>query len=291
LELFYRTGTLMIRKVIVGLIALVSAAGAAQAQSGGAVARGKYLVDTVMTCHNCHTPRGPNGLMMDKALSGGLRFNEPPFDVTASNVTSDRETGIGGWSVDDIKKFMTSGVRPNGVPVANVMPTGFYRILTADDLDAIAAYLHTVPPVKNTVPPPVYKIALPQPVVPNAEKPFGKADLGDKVKRGFYLATIAHCMECHSPLGPKGRDFTRMGAGGFELKGPWGVSVSRNITSSKAKGLGGWSDDEIKGAITQGISRDGGKLKPPMGFAFYAKMTPDDLDAIVAYLRTVPAVE
>ena len=281
----------MIRKVIVGLIALVSAAGAAQAQSGGAVARGKYLVDTVMTCHNCHTPRGPNGLMMDKALSGGLRFNEPPFDVTASNVTSDRETGIGGWSVDDIKKFMTSGVRPNGVPVANVMPTGFYRILTADDLDAIAAYLHTVPPVKNTVPPPVYKIALPQPVVPNAEKPFGKADLGDKVKRGFYLATIAHCMECHSPLGPKGRDFTRMGAGGFELKGPWGVSVSRNITSSKAKGLGGWSDDEIKRAITQGISRDGGKLKPPMGFAFYAKMTPDDLDAIVAYLRTVPAVE
>jgi mono/diheme cytochrome c family protein len=281
----------MIGKVVVGFIALLSAAGAAQAQSGAAVARGKYLVDTVMTCHNCHTPRGPNGLMMDKALSGGLRFNEPPFDVTASNVTSDRETGIGAWSIDDIKKFMITGVRPNGVPVANVMPTGFYRILTGDDLDAIAAYLHTVPPVKNPVPPPVYKIALPQPVVPNAEKPFTKADLGDKVKRGFYLATIAHCMECHSPLGPKGRDFGRTGAGGFELKGPWGVSVSRNITSSKAKGLGGWSDDEIKRAITQGISRDGSKLKPPMGFAFYAKMTPDDLDAIVAYLRTVPAVE
>jgi mono/diheme cytochrome c family protein len=98
-------------------------------------------------------------------------------------------------------------------------------------------------------------------------------------------------MECHSPLGPKGRDFTRMGAGGFELKGPWGVTVSRNITSSKTKGLGAWSDDEIKRAITQGISRDGSTLKPPMGFAFYAKMTPDDLDAIVAYLRTVPAVE
>ena len=281
----------MIRPIAIGLVALVSAAATAQAQNGAAVARGKYLVDTVMTCHNCHTPRGPNGLDFDKQLSGGLRFDEPPFDVTASNITSDKETGIGAWSVDDIKKFMTSGVRPNGVPVANVMPTGFYRILTADDLDAIAAYLHTVPPVKNTVPPPVYKIALPQPVVPNAEKPFGKADLGDKVKRGFYLATIAHCMECHSPLGPKGRDFTRMGAGGFELKGPWGVSVSRNITSSKAKGLGGWSDDEIKGAITQGISRDGSKLKPPMGYPFYAKMTPADLDAIVAYLRTVPAID
>lgn len=281
----------MIRQIVVGLLALASALGAAQAQSGGAIGRGKYLVDTVMTCHNCHTPRGPNGLMMDKALSGGLRFDEPPFDVTAANITSDRETGIGAWSVDDIKKFLTTGLRPNGVPVANVMPTGFYKILTADDLNALATYLRTVPPVKNKVPAPVYKIALPPVVVPNAQKPFTKADLSDKVKRGFYLATIAHCMECHSPLGPKGRDFTRMGAGGFELKGPWGVSTSRNITSSKRKGLGAWTDAEIKRAITQGVSRDGSKLKPPMGFAFYAKMTPDDLDAVVAYLRTVPPME
>jgi hypothetical protein len=82
-----------------------------------------------------------------------------------------------------------------------------------------------------------------------------------------------------------------MGTGGFELKGPWGVSVSRNITSSKTKGLGAWTDAEIKRAITQGISRDGSKPKPPMGFEFYAKMKADDLDDIVAYLRTVPAQE
>jgi mono/diheme cytochrome c family protein len=281
----------MIRHLAIGLLALASSVAAAQAQNGASVARGKYLVDTVMTCHNCHTPRGPNGLAMDKALSGGARFNEPPFDVYAANITSDRETGIGSWSVDDIKKLLTTGVRPNGVPVANVMPTGFYRIMTEDDLNAIAAYVHTLPPVTNKLPPPVYKINLPQTVVPNAEKPFTKADLGDKVKRGFYLATIAHCMECHSPLGPKGRDFTKMGGGGFELKGPWGVSVSRNITSSKTKGLGAWSDAEIKRAITQGVSRDGSKLKPPMGFEFYAKMKPEDLDDIVAYIRTVPAID
>jgi mono/diheme cytochrome c family protein len=281
----------MIRQIAIGLVALVSAAATAQAQNGALMARGKYLVDTVMTCHNCHTPRGPNGLIYDKQLSGGLRFNEPPFDVTAANITSDKETGIGSWSVAEIKKFLRTGVRPNGVPVANVMPTGFYKVLTADDLDGIAAYLHTVPPVKNKVPSPVYRVALPPTVVPNAQKQMTKADLGDKVKRGFYLATIAHCMECHSPLGPKGRDFTRTGAGGFELKGPWGVSVSRNITASKTKGIGAWSDAEIKRAITQGISRDGSQLKPPMGFAFYAKMTPDDVDAIVAYLRTVPAID
>jgi mono/diheme cytochrome c family protein len=228
---------------------------------------------------------------MDKALSGGLRFDEPPFDVTAPNITSDKETGIGLWSADDIKKLMTTGMRPNGVPIANVMPTGFYKVMTARDLDSIAAYLRTVPPVSNKVPAPVYKIALPQTFVPNAQNQMTDADMSDKLKRGFYLVTIAHCMECHSPLSPKGRDFTKTGGGGFEFKGPWGVSLSRNITSSKTKGLGGWTDAEIKRAVTQGVSRDGSKLKPPMGFEFYAKMTPDDLDAIVAYIRAVPAID
>jgi hypothetical protein len=69
------------------------------------------------------------------------------------------------------------------------------------------------------------------------------------------------------------------------------VSVARHITSSKTKGIGGWTDDEIKRAITGGTSKDGSKLKPPMGYHYYATVTPGDLDAMVAYLRTVPAVE
>jgi hypothetical protein len=83
----------------------------------------------------------------------------------------------------------------------------------------------------------------------------------------------------------------QLGAGGFEFPGPWGVSVSRNITSSKIKGIGAWTDEEIKRAITQGASRDGSKLKPPMGYHYYATVSAGDLDAIVAYLRTVPAKE
>jgi len=280
----------MIGKSILWAAALV-VAGSVGAQAETPLERGKYLVDTVMTCHNCHTPRGPNGPMFDKALSGGMHFDEPPFDVTASNITPDKDTGIGSWSDAELKTFLRTGVRPNGVPVAVVMPTAFYRIMTESDLNAIVAYLRSLPAVKNQVPTPVYRVALKPPTVPNAETPMADADLGDTVKRGFYLATIGHCMECHSPLGPRGRDFTKLGAGGFEMKGPWGVSVSRNITSSKEKGLGAWSDDEIKRAITQGISRDGSKLKPPMGFPFYAKMKTADLDAIVAYLRTVPAKE
>src|SRR5205085_3642081 len=106
-------------------------AGSAQAQSSRE--RGQYLVDTVMTCHNCHTPMGPNGPQFDKALSGGLRFDEPPFDVTATNITPDPETGIGSWSDSAIKKALHEGVRPTGHQLAEVMPSGFYKILTPGD--------------------------------------------------------------------------------------------------------------------------------------------------------------
>jgi mono/diheme cytochrome c family protein len=267
-------------------------AAAADAQSPAE--RGGYLVNTIMTCNNCHTPMGPNGPQFDKALSGGLRFNEPPFDVTASNITPDPETGIGKWSDADIKKSLQDGVRPNGVHLAEVMPTGFYKILTPGDLDGIVAYLRSLPPIKNKVADPVYKMQIPHQVFPGAEKAMSNADLNDKLKRGFYLVTIGHCLECHTPFGPPGTgvDFgNSLGKGGREFKGPWGVSVSRNITSSKAKGLGDWSDADIKRAITQGVRKDGSKLKPPMGYPYYAKMTDGDVDAMVAYLRTVPAKE
>ena len=284
----------MIRGVGFGLAALLTALQATTAVAQTPVERGRYLVDTVMTCHNCHTPMGPNGPQFDKALSGGLRFDEPPFDVTAPNITPDRETGIGKWSDADIKKAMLEGVHPNGTPLAEVMPTGFYKILTPGDLDGIVAYLRSLQPVANKVRDPVYKMQIPHQIFPGAEKPMSEGDLNDKLKRGFYLVTIAHCMECHTPFGPPGTgvDFgNSLGKGGREFHGPWGVSTSRNITSSKTKGIGDWSDADIKRAITQGVRKDGSKLKPPMGFPYYAKMSDGDIDAMVAYLRTVPAKE
>ena len=277
---------------ILGLAAVVAMTGAASAESA-AVKRGSYLVNTIMTCGNCHTPKGPTGDIKEKAFSGFLQFDEQPFKVTAPNITPDKETGIGKYSAAQLKKLLITGKKPNGTPLAEVMPTSFYQILTPSDLNAIVAYLRSLPPVSNKVPDPIYKIALPHHLFPGSEKPYTQAQLRNKVKHGFYLATIGHCMECHTPMGPKGRDFVNdLGKGGFQMPpGPWGISISRNITSSKTKGIGAWSDEEIKRAITQGVSRDGSKLKPPMGFGYYAGMTNSDLDAIVAYLRTVPAKE
>ena len=274
-------------------IAFSLAATIAASSAQTPVERGKYLVNTIMTCQNCHTPKGERGApIYERDLSSGLSWDEPPFKVTASNITQDKETGIGNWSDAEIKKALQKGERPNGVHLAAIMPADFYEILTPNDVNAIVAYLRTVKPVKQTFPDPVYKIALPRHIPPGAEKPFSEADMADKVKKGFYLVTIGHCMECHTPMGPKGREFeTSYGKGGFEFPGPWGKSVSRNITSHKEKGIGAWSDAEIKRAITDGVSRDGSRLKPPMGYEFYKNMTNDDLDAIVAYLRTVPPKE
>ena len=273
------------------VIVFAATFGVANAQSD-LVKRGDYLVNGILTCGNCHTPKGPTGEIMDKAFSGGLSWDEPPFKVTASNITQDNETGIGNYTDAELKQVLRKGIKRNGVPVAMIMPSGFYEIMTDRDLDAVIAYLRTIKPIKNTVPDPIYKTAQGHPIPPGGEKPFTEGMLSDKVKKGFYLATIAHCMECHTPMGPRGRDFaSKLGTGGFEFSGPWGVSVSRNITSSKEKGIGGWTDEEIKRAITQGVSRDGSKLKPPMGYHYYSTVSTDDLDAIVAYLRTVATKE
>jgi mono/diheme cytochrome c family protein len=284
-------GNIMVRFVTTLLAALAATLATANAQSD-LVKRGDYLVNGLLTCGNCHTPKGPPAAIAGKDFSGGLSWDEPPFKVTANNITPDKETGIGNYTDEQLKTVLRKGIKANGIPVAMIMPSGFYEIMTDRDLNAVVAYLRTLKPVANMVADPIYKMAQGHPIPPGGDKKFTEADMSDKIKKGFYLATIAHCMECHTPLGPRGRDFAgKLGAGGFEFPGPWGVSVSRNITSSKEKGIGEWTDADIKVAITQGVDRHGNNLKPPMGFQYYSTMTADDLDAVVAYLRTVPAKE
>jgi mono/diheme cytochrome c family protein len=268
--------------------------------------RGKYLVNTILACGNCHTPKTSDGHpISDKELSGGLSFTTPAFNAVAANITPDRETGIGTWSDDDIKTALTKGLRPSharlpGVPLAAVMPVGFYKAIRSDDLDAIVAYLRSVKPVRNEVASPDYKMIPMHQTYPDAEKDYSGDVLKDPVNRGAYLATIGHCMECHSAWKRGVSDYKDgFGRGGRQF-GPrlvqgvqagWKGSTARNITTHPTKGIGAWTDAEIKRAITQGISRDGRKLGPPMAFAWYAKLRDSDLNALVAWLRTVPPKE
>lgn len=272
------------RLVIWALLGLASPAAAETLAE-----RGRYLAEGVMTCHNCHTPQGPAGPDMARALSGGLDFDEPPFKVTGSNITPDRQTGIGGWSDAELKRFLVTGIKPSGIAAAPVMPTAFYPVLTPRDLDALVAYLRSVPAIQRDTPAPEYRIKLERETPPFADAPMSDKDMADPLRRGRYLVTIAHCLECHTPMGPRGHDFAgATGRGGTAFKGPWGETVAANITSDPDRGLGRWSDGEIRRAITEGVSRDGRKLRPPMSYPAYATMTRQDQDAMVAFVRTLP---
>ncbi len=140
------------RRLLVAVLtsALGSLASAQSAQTD-LVKRGDYLVNGILTCANCHSPKGPPAAVAGKDFSGGLSWDEPPFKVTAPNITPDKDTGIGGWTDAQIKTVMRTGIRPNGVHVAMIMPTGFYHIMTDRDLDAVVAYLRTLKPVSNKV--------------------------------------------------------------------------------------------------------------------------------------------
>ncbi len=289
---------------MLGALLVATIEAGAQAPTAG-VERGRYLVESILGCGNCHTTKLPTGEpIASRNLSGGLSFSPPPFVGVASNITPDRETGIGTWSDEEIKRAIVEGKRPNhgrlpNTELAGVMATSFFKALTHSDLDAVVAYLRSVPAIRNEVAAPVYRLPQKHQPFPDAEAGFADAKMSDPVYRGRYLVTIGHCMECHSPLERGVLDYSRLGAGGriFSaqlvqgLPSDWLGSRAANITSHPTAGLGRWTDDQIKRAISQGVSRDGRKLQPPMGFAYYAKLSPSDLDAIVAYLRTLPPLE
>jgi mono/diheme cytochrome c family protein len=291
-----------IMRTIILAFALLLFAGGHRASAESAVARGGYLVNTILACGNCHTPRDAGGALIDdRALSGGLTITTPAFVATAPNITPDRETGLGNWSEAEIRRTLIEGIRPEhgrlpGVPLAAVMPVGFYKALLPDDLDAIIAYLRTVKPVRNMVADPVYRAPVHRALYPDAEAGFTKADFTDPVRRGEYLVTIGHCMECHSTFSAGSSDYKDgLGRGGRAfgpaliqgLGSEWHGAVAPNITSDPTVGIGSWSDAEIEHAIRKGIARDGHRLNPPMAFMFYAGLSDADVGDIIAYLRTL----
>jgi mono/diheme cytochrome c family protein len=269
------------------LIALCAWPGHAPAADSPALQRGRALMQGIVACGNCHTPQGPQGPMPGMELAGGLPFVEPPFTAHASNITPDKDTGIGRWTDAQIVTAIREGRRPDGSLIGPPMPIGLYRGISDNDAAAIVAYLRSVPAVKNAVKKSEYRVPLP----PSYGPPVGKVASvpeTDRLAWGRYLAgPLGHCMECHSTPGPQGAPDlgNKLGAGGMAFNGPWGTSVASNITPT---GLARYSDAELKTVITTGVRPDGSRLKPPMGTAYYANMRPAELDAVVAYLRSLP---
>lgn len=283
-------------------IMLLSITGAA---AESPVERGRYLVNGILACGNCHTPKDADGRPIpgQELAGGGITLDLFPFAGTAPNITPDRATGIGNWSAQEVKAAITRGERPDhgrlaGQALGLPMWVNFYKALLPADLEAVVAYLRSVPAVHNLIPPPTRSIPVARDVYPDAEAGFTERDLLNPVRRGAYLVAIGHCMECHTPmrlgktlyeqaLGAGGKAFTPAMVRG--LPSNWPGVVAPNVTAHPDAGLGRWQDAEIKRAIAEGIGRDGRKLQPPMAFDWYRNLSSTDLDAIVSWLRTLPA--
>jgi hypothetical protein len=278
------------------------AATTATAAQPNSLERGRYLVETVAFCGVCHNTRDADGRMRPgMELAGGrvMSMNEvrtvlsdiPPGDIRAvvPNITPDAETGIGRWTDSEIAAAIREGRRPDGSIIGPPMPIALYRGISDFDLTAMVTYLRTVPPVRHAV--------TERSTYPFALGPYGPTvghvpdPPDDPVARGAYIAgPLAHCMECHTPLlSVVRRDWTRIGAGGMPIEGPWGIVVAPNITSNRDYGIGGWTDDQILGAITRGIAADGRRLLPPMGAraAIYSRIADSDLRDLITYLRSL----
>ncbi|MBX6323621.1 MAG: cytochrome c [Rhodospirillaceae bacterium] len=273
--------------VAAGIVVLIAGTAAAERP----LERGTYLVHSIAACGNCHTQQGPDG-PTGPELAGGNPIEEPgAFVARPANITPDPETGIGAWTDAQLAKAIREGIRPDGSLIGPPMPFEVYNRLSDSDVAAIIAYLRTVQPVHNVVPKSEYKIPLP----PAYGPPVGSVPdvpRADKLAYGAYLAgPLGHCVVCHTPMIEGRPDFEHaLGAGGVKFYGPWGVSVSRNLTPDPESGLGAWSDAEIKRAISEGVSRDGTRLQPPMAFHWYRNISDEDLDAIVAYLRSLKPI-
>ena len=269
-----------------GLLAVMLCGMAAAAHAQTPVERGEYLVRGPAGCGNCHTPIGPEGFVAAQEMAGRVVEDNPAFTAIAPNLTP--AGPIAGWSDAELARAIREGIRPDGSLIGPPMPFAMYRGLSDADLGAIVAFLRTLPAVENDPGTSVYRIPLPPAYGPPVES-VAEVPQGVTVAYGAYLAgPIAHCMECHTPMGPQGPMLdTALGQGGFEFHGPWGVSVAHNVTSH-ADGLAEYSDDELKAMITEGVRPDGTPMMPPMPYGFLAGMTPEDLDAIILYLRSLP---
>lgn len=298
------------RKYIIGIctIAVVGLIGAAcfffwphglpdvqpsRAQPTGAelVARGEYLT-VAADCAACHTTKD------GKPFAGGLAFKLPFGTIYSPNITPDKTNGIGDWSDAEFVRAMRSGVGRHGEDLYPAFPYTSYALLSTDDILAVRAYLTTLAAVSEPAPENALAFPFNQRPLMRGWKllfmprgPFKSDPDKDKTwNDGAYLVeALAHCGECHTPRGLMFQRKQGLALSGGDVDG-W---KAWNITSDKEYGLGDWSDEQIADMLSAGHVKDRGVAAGPMREAIdlsLSKLPKSDIDAIVAYLRTVPAV-
>jgi len=273
--------------------------------------RGSYLVNNVLFCGACHTTREHGNTLTepertDSYLGGGNVYDDKGIGVVwVPNITPDVESGIGGWKDDEILRALRDGVARDGRFMTPLMPFDAYQYLSDDDARAVVAYLRTVPPVKQPRPRQPNKLGFMQKMLFNVigvqmHKPVAGVAAPDRANQldyGHYLMRVAACRDCHSlaEKGPRPEGDPMAFAGSevpFEDPG-LGKVYATNISGDTETGLGRYSPDAIKQALRNGRRLDGKRLAPPMSLLIphISGMSEADIDALVAYMKTLPAAK
>ena len=253
--------------------------------------RGKYLAD-LTGCATCHTAVGPRGPDMEHAFAGGFEVPEKFGTWRSPNITPDPKTGIGKWSDAEIARAIREGVRPDGRQLYPIMPYLLYNRMTDADVNALVAFLRSLPPVERVIEP--NKLQLPQIPAPKAANLPDPSD--DPVKHGAYLTSLMICSHCHATpdehgAPTPGKEF----AGGLEFRIPFlgtGSLYAPNLTADADTGIGKWTPEQIGQVIKTMTRPDGRMIRGPMLFlqTGWYRITDGDLAAVSAYIHQLPAV-
>jgi mono/diheme cytochrome c family protein len=255
------------------------------------VKRGEYLAKAA-DCMVCHTAPG------EAQYAGGLAFPLPFGTLYSTNITADKDTGIGNYSDQDFLNAVQRGVRKDGARLYPAMPYTSYTFMTDADVLAIKAYLFSLPAVQRQNQSDTLQFPFNQrwsmifwslAFNPNARFEPNTSKTAEW-NRGAYIAeALAHCGDCHTPRNlafalDNRRKFAGAVAAGWR---------AYDITSDKGSGIGSWSDEELFSYLANGHAMGRGTASGPMGEAVdhsFSQMDPADIRALVTYLRSIPAV-
>jgi mono/diheme cytochrome c family protein len=271
------------------------------------IEKGKYLA-TAGDCISCHTRPG------GEEFAGGLPLKTPFGTIYTANITSDKDSGIGGWTEDQLKRAMREGIADDGDHLYPAFPYTAYTKVTDEDIHAIYAYLQSLKPVKYN--PPANEMSFPynqRGLLTVWNKLFLKTgpyvpDAGQSAEwnRGAYLVEgLGHCGACHTPRNQLGGERVSQALTGGTYNDAIADSVHENeivkqdnmvrpwsavnLTSSP-QGLGAWSVEEIAAYLKTGHNARAGAFGPMAQVVTNStsKLTDADTHAMAVYLKSLP---
>jgi len=251
------------------------------------VMRGEYLARAA-DCVACHSTADA------KPFAGGRAFATPFGELYSTNITSDKQHGIGGWSDDDFLRAVREGIGKEG-NLYPAMPYTSYTAMSRDDVLAIKDYLLSLPPVAQANR--VNRIGFPfnqrwslkfwnLAFFQNKRFQVDQTQ-SDAWNRGAYLSTaLGHCGECHTPrnLGLAVSDHRAFA--GTSIEG-W---LAPNLTPDTSTGLGNWSEEQLLSYLKTGHAEGRSSASGPMAEVIehsLQHLSDADLRSMTQYLRSL----